>query len=58
MDQVKALCIECHVVRNELRIVVSVSKVEALRDALDAMGYGITMLCRDWNPANVCIRAI
>ena len=58
MDQIKALCIECNVVRNELRIVVSVSKVEALRDALDAMGYGIVMFCRDWNPANVCIRAV
>ena len=58
MDQIKALCIECHVVRNQLRIVVSVSKVEALKNTLDEMGYGITMLCRDWDPANVCIRAI
>lgn len=58
MDQIKALCIECVNVRNELRIVVKAANVAALRAALDAQGYGITMLCRDWNPANVCIRAV
>ena len=58
MDQIKALCIECIDVRGELRIVAKAANVGALRAALDAQGYGITMLCRDWNLANVCIRAI
>lgn len=57
MDQIKALCIECHNVRGELRIVAKAANVAALRAALDANGYGITALCPDWNPAEVCIRA-
>ena len=58
MDQIKGLCIECHDVRGELRIVAKAENVSTLRTALDAQGYGITMLCRDWDPANVCIRAV
>ena len=58
LDHIKALCIEFNNVRNELRLTVSKENLLALRSALSAAQYGITMLCEDFKPGTFCVRAI
>ena len=58
LNRIKALCIEFNIIRNELRLTVSKENLPALRSALSAAQYGITVLCEDFKPGVFCVRAV